>query len=260
MLLLMPALAHAHMHLQAAQVPLESVPLSNGAFAHTLTPTQPGLFRGVPIPHGLRLGASNAHIDVRPGLHYSSLSGIIYFDDTMLSSCDASEGVRLAIYNSTDSSHPYLIWHGKVAPKQQMPFTVATGGMIYLTLVKGGCFYSSLDVTGVFSTSAVAPHASTASVPPSQQPRSAAPTLQLSFPSVVPGGQQTAIVSTRPNAYVTFIVGYPVGKPRVVGPERADIAGHLTYTWGVPGTVHGTVRVFAVTSTGVAQATFIVGP
>ena len=259
MLLLMPALAHAHMHLQAAPVPLESVPLSNGASAHTLTPTQPGLFRGVPITHGLSLGLSNAHIDVRPGLHYSSLSGIIYFDDTMLSSCDASEGVRLAIYNSTDSSHPYLIWHGKVAPKQQMPFTVATGGMIYLTLVKGGCFYSSLDVTGVFSTSAVAPHASTASVL-SQPPRSVAPTLQLSFPSAVPGGQQTAIVSTRPNAYVTFIVGYQVGKPKVAGPERADRAGHVTYTWGVPGTVHGSVRVFAVTSMGVAQVTFIVGP
>ena len=259
MLLLMPALAPARAYLQVAQVPLESVPLSNDAFTRILTPTQPGLFRGVPITHGLSLGISKAHIDVRPGLHYSSLSGVMYFDDTALSPCDSTEGVRLAIYNSTDSSHPYLIWRGKVAPKQQMPFTVATGGMIYLTLVKGGCFYSSLDITGVFSTGAAAPPASTTSVL-SQQPRSVAPTLQMTFPSVVPGGQQTAIVSTRPNAYVTFIVGYPVGKPKVVGPERADIAGHLTYTWGVPGTLHGSVRVFAVTSTGVAQATFTVGP
>ncbi len=259
MLLLMPALAHANAYLQVAQVPLENVPLSNDAFMRILTPAEPGLFRGVPITHGLSLGLSNAHVDVRPGLHYSSLSGIIYFNDGSSSQCDSAEGVRLAIYNSTDSSHPYLIWRGKVAPKQQMPFTVATGGMIYLTLVKGGCWSNSLDITGVFSTGAVAPHASTASVL-SQQPRSVAPTLQLSFPSIVPGGQQTAIVSTRPNAYVTFIVDYPSGKPKVDGPELADIAGHLTYTWGVPGTVHGSVSVFAVTRTGIAQATFIVGP
>ncbi len=80
----------------------------------------------------------------------------------------------------------------------------------------------------------------------------------LAFPSIGAGGEQTALITTKPNAYVTLVVTHPSGVPLVTSPTRAGSDGHYTYTWHVPRGVHGVVPVVAV-SGGVAQSSFTIG-
>ncbi len=80
----------------------------------------------------------------------------------------------------------------------------------------------------------------------------------LAFPSIGAGGEQTALITTKPSAYVTLVVTYPSGAPLVTSPMRAGSDGHYTYTWHVPRGVHGVALVVAV-SGGVAQGSFTIG-
>jgi hypothetical protein len=93
---------------------------------------------------------------------------------------------------------------------------------------------------------------------PRVSPGSATRTMsvQLVPAAVAAGGQETALVTTRPGAFVTLVIDYPDGLQAAVGPRRADADGHLVYPWAVPEGVLGTVRVVAV-GAGIATATFL---
>ena len=246
-------------HAQQARqsVPIESLPLVNAHCAAPISPSDQATFGGQAIVSGLRLrgnGCSSASAEMQLTHDFTTLSGRAVIEDRS----DPRAAAFLILDMSSPTHAVPLFKSPLLTLGESKSFHVNVRGVRLLEfLYDAQTTSATIDVVDAVVSSGLPPSAH-----PQEQPRKQpqAPTLQLSFQTALPGSQQTAIVSTRPNAYVTFIVGYPVGKPRVVGPERADIAGHLTYTWGVPGTVHGTVRVFAVTSTGVAQATFTVGP
>jgi hypothetical protein len=81
--------------------------------------------------------------------------------------------------------------------------------------------------------------------------------VQLVPAAAAAGGQETVLVTTLPDAFVTLVIDYPDGLQTAVGPRRTDADGHLVYTWAVPVGVQGTVRVVAV-GTGIATATFLI--
>ena len=83
--------------------------------------------------------------------------------------------------------------------------------------------------------------------------------LALGATSVQPGALLPIAVTTAPSAPVTLVISYPGGGQKVIGPTPAPASGRFTYALQVPATVHGTVRVVAVTGGVVSQATFTVG-
>ena len=83
--------------------------------------------------------------------------------------------------------------------------------------------------------------------------------LALGATSVQPGALLPISVTTAPSAPVALIIAYPDGTELAVGPTPASARGKFSYALRVPPTVHGTVRVVAVTDKVVAQATFTVG-
>ena len=84
------------------------------------------------------------------------------------------------------------------------------------------------------------------------------PCLPFVAPSVAPGGRQTVTLRTAPGAFVSFIVTYPQGRPLVVGPFRASPAGKFSYSFSVPGNVHGTARIVAVAAGQIIQGKFTI--
>lgn len=60
-------------------------------------------------------------------------------------------------------------------------------------------------------------------------------------------------------APVTLVISYPGGGEQVIGPTPAPASGRYTYSLRVPASIHGTVKVVAVTGGVVSQASFTVG-
>ena len=82
-------------------------------------------------------------------------------------------------------------------------------------------------------------------------------TLKLFSPSVASGSQETALITTTPNAMLTVVITYPSGSQQVLGPKKAGADGNFAYSWMVPAGMAGIVHVVVVSSS-VAQATFII--
>jgi hypothetical protein len=82
-------------------------------------------------------------------------------------------------------------------------------------------------------------------------------TLKLFSASVASGGQETALITTGPNAMLTVVITYPSGSQQVLGPKKAGADGHFAYSWVVPGGMAGIVHVVVVSGS-VAQATFTI--
>jgi len=94
-----------------------------------------------------------------------------------------------------------------------------------------------------------------------QTPVAGAPvamTAQLAAPTLAAGGRQTVSGTTGKSAAVAVVIDYPDGSQQLV-PAHADAAGHYTYAWTVPTTVHGMVKVIVVDDAGtVARSSFTV--
>jgi hypothetical protein len=71
------------------------------------------------------------------------------------------------------------------------------------------------------------------------------------------GANQTVVVTTTANSWVTMVMTFPDSSQVVVGPKRAGSNGHLTYTWKIPAGQHGIVRLVVVGAS-VAQGSFTV--
>lgn len=99
---------------------------------------------------------------------------------------------------------------------------------------------------------------SLAAYPVGSPPATPSLRLTLTAPSVAAGAVETARVTTTPGSYVTVIVPYPSGTPRVLGPLRTDAAGKVSTTFSPPSGVHGQTGVVAVANDQVAHDTFTV--
>jgi hypothetical protein len=75
--------------------------------------------------------------------------------------------------------------------------------------------------------------------------------------SLAAGGQQTVQATAGKNASVALVVDYPDGSQLVV-PGHAGADGHYSYSWAIPGSVHGTVKVWLDAGGSIAHATFTV--
>jgi len=82
-------------------------------------------------------------------------------------------------------------------------------------------------------------------------------TLKLFSASVASGGQETALITTGPNATLTVVITYPSGSQQVLGPKKAGADGNFAYSWIVPSGMAGIVHVVVISSS-VAQATFTI--
>ena len=82
-------------------------------------------------------------------------------------------------------------------------------------------------------------------------------TLKLFSASVASGGQETALITTGPNATLPVVITYPSGSQQVLGPKKAGADGNFAYSWMVPGGMAGIVHVVVVSSS-VAQSTFTI--
>jgi hypothetical protein len=82
-------------------------------------------------------------------------------------------------------------------------------------------------------------------------------TLRLFSASVAAGSQETALITTGADAFLTIVINYPNGTQQVVGPKKAGADGHFAYSWNVPSGMAGITRVL-VDSSGVAQGTFTI--
>ncbi len=82
-------------------------------------------------------------------------------------------------------------------------------------------------------------------------------TLKLFSSSVASGSQETALITTTPNAMLTVVITYPSGSQQVLGPKKAGADGNFAYSWIVPSGMAGVVHVVVVSNT-VAQATFTI--
>jgi hypothetical protein len=82
-------------------------------------------------------------------------------------------------------------------------------------------------------------------------------TVKLAAASLASGAQQTIQATAANGASVALVVDYPDGSQLVV-PGHAGSDGHYSYSWALPSSVHGTVKVWLDAGGSVAQATFTV--
>lgn len=92
---------------------------------------------------------------------------------------------------------------------------------------------------------------------PAGGPVASTTSLKLSTPTIPAGGQQTLQVTAGANAPLVVVIDYPGGTQAAVQ-AHAGADGHYTYSWSVPASVSGTVRVLVDGAGSVAQATFAV--
>jgi len=182
---------------------------------------------------------------------YNAITFVSGFNDS-----DVSDGAKakLSVYRDGALYKTFMVQQGVPAAPDAVPFDGHTIIKLVATWIQGGRADLLLANPQAVTLSGSTPA-------PSQPPAGAQasnPTLMLAFPSIGMGGEQTALITTKPNAYVTLVVTYPSGAPLVTLPTRAGSDGHYTYSWHVPRGVHGVVPVVVV-SGGVAQGSFTIG-
>lgn len=102
------------------------------------------------------------------------------------------------------------------------------------------------------------PTAGQTPVPGVGGPQPGAITLKVGAPSLTAGARQTVQATAAKGASLVLVVDYPDGS-QLVAPGHAGADGRYSYSWALPSTAHGTVKVLLDAGGSVAQATFTVG-
>jgi uncharacterized protein DUF642 len=175
--------------------------------------------------------------------------------------------VRLTIAGQThdytyqaDKTPPFI--NGPKGPTYKIPWvkrTLVATATAASTTIEFDAIYAHgwwipLDNVQVRAVQS-APAGQTPGTGPGTQP--APLTLTLASASLGAGAQQTVQATAAKGASVALVVDYPDGSQLVV-PGHAGPDGHYAYSWALPSSIHGTVKVWLDAGGSIGQATFSV--